>query len=97
MDTYFFTVLRFRHRSALNSSKLSYGNKHQNFQEISSFNPLTPKPAITGHITSILVGRVSAGYCSESGEKAGGRVVIKGLLGVEIRDERPFIHIFHYP
>ncbi|GBM84511.1 hypothetical protein AVEN_147626-1 [Araneus ventricosus] len=47
--------------------------------------PLTPKPAVTGHATSILVGRISAGYCSESGEKAIGRVVVKKPLGVEIR------------
>ncbi|GBL81389.1 hypothetical protein AVEN_143686-1 [Araneus ventricosus] len=45
------------------------------------FNTLTPKPPVTGHATSILVGRISAGCCSESGEKAVGRVVIKGTLG----------------
>ncbi|GBL56032.1 hypothetical protein AVEN_222585-1 [Araneus ventricosus] len=46
-----------------------------------SLNPLTPKPAITDHTTSILVGRISAGCCSEWGEKAIGGVVIKGPLG----------------
>ncbi|GBM80071.1 hypothetical protein AVEN_227810-1 [Araneus ventricosus] len=60
-----------------------------------NLNPLTPKPAITVHATSILVRRISAGYCSESGEKAVRRVVIKGSHGVEIRDERSSIHIFH--
>ncbi|GBM09334.1 hypothetical protein AVEN_135062-1 [Araneus ventricosus] len=57
------------------------------------FNPLTPKPAVTDHATSILVGRISAGYCFKSGEKAVGRVG----LGIEIRDERPSIDIFHHP
>ncbi|GBN17286.1 hypothetical protein AVEN_9091-1 [Araneus ventricosus] len=51
-------------------------------------------PAVTDHATSVLVGRISDGYCSERGEKAVGRVVIKGSLGVEMRDERPSIHIF---
>ncbi|GBM29341.1 hypothetical protein AVEN_232524-1, partial [Araneus ventricosus] len=60
-------------------------------------NPLTPKPAVTVHATSILEGRISAGSCSESGEKAVGRVVIKGPLGIDTRDERPSIHIFHHP
>ncbi|GBO39870.1 hypothetical protein AVEN_153241-1, partial [Araneus ventricosus] len=57
---------------------------------------LTPKPAVTGHATSILVGRISAGYCSESGEKVVWGVIIKGPLGVETRDERPSIHIVHH-
>ncbi|GBN84893.1 hypothetical protein AVEN_28520-1 [Araneus ventricosus] len=57
----------------------------------SAFNILTPKPAVIGHATSILVGRISAGCCSERGEKAVGRMVIKGTLRGEIRDERPFI------
>ncbi|GBM51142.1 hypothetical protein AVEN_2494-1 [Araneus ventricosus] len=60
-------------------------------------NPLTPKLAVTGHATSILVGRISAGYCSECEEKVDGRVVIKGPFGVKIRDERPSIHIFPPP
>ncbi|GBO43031.1 hypothetical protein AVEN_220292-1, partial [Araneus ventricosus] len=59
-------------------------------------NPLTPKPAVTGHATSIVVGRISAGCRPERWEKAVGRLVIKGPLGVEIRDERPSIHIFHH-
>ncbi|GBO18003.1 hypothetical protein AVEN_17505-1, partial [Araneus ventricosus] len=54
------------------------------------FNPLTPKTAVTGHTTSILVEQISACYCSESGEKVVG-------LGEEIRDERPSIDIFHHP
>ncbi|GBN60296.1 hypothetical protein AVEN_218214-1 [Araneus ventricosus] len=62
-----------------------------------TFNTLTPKPAVTGHATSILVGRISAGYCSERGEKAVGRVVIKGTLRVEMRDGKPAIHISHHP
>ncbi|GBO19394.1 hypothetical protein AVEN_90086-1, partial [Araneus ventricosus] len=47
------------------------------------FNTLTAKPPVTGHATSILVGRISAGCCSEMGEKAVGRVVIKGILKEE--------------
>ncbi|GBM58847.1 hypothetical protein AVEN_261759-1 [Araneus ventricosus] len=64
---------------------------------ISIFNTLTPKPAVTGHAISILVGRISAGFCSERGEKAVARVVIKGTLRVEMRDERPAIHISYHP
>ncbi|GBO08227.1 hypothetical protein AVEN_45354-1 [Araneus ventricosus] len=44
------------------------------------FNTLTPKPAVTGHASSILVGRFSAGCYSERREKAVGRVVIKGTF-----------------
>ncbi|GBN44185.1 hypothetical protein AVEN_205717-1 [Araneus ventricosus] len=57
------------------------------------FNPLTTKPAVTVHVTCKLVGRISAGHCSESGEKTVGQVVIKRVLVVERRDERPSIHI----
>ncbi|GBN34717.1 hypothetical protein AVEN_260912-1 [Araneus ventricosus] len=60
-------------------------------------NTLTPKPAVTGHTTSIILGRVLAGCCTERGEKAVGRVVIKGTLREEMRDERPAIHISHHP
>ncbi|GBM69635.1 hypothetical protein AVEN_17595-1 [Araneus ventricosus] len=52
-------------------------------------NPLTPKPAVTDHATSILVGRVSAGYCSESGRRQLGEWSLRDPLRVEIRDERP--------
>ncbi|GBN16439.1 hypothetical protein AVEN_183889-1 [Araneus ventricosus] len=48
-------------------------------------NTLTPKPAVTGHTTSILVGRISAGCCSERGKKAVGRVAIKGTLRGEVK------------
>ncbi|GBM65415.1 hypothetical protein AVEN_214887-1, partial [Araneus ventricosus] len=58
--------------------------------EFSSFNTLTPKSTVTGHATSILVGRISAGCCSERGEKAVGGVVIKGTLKGEMRG-LPFI------
>ncbi|GBM85478.1 hypothetical protein AVEN_93747-1 [Araneus ventricosus] len=61
------------------------------------FNPLTPKPAETDHATSILVERISAGCCSERGEKAVGRMALKGFPGVKIRDKRPSIHIFQHP
>ncbi|GBN36127.1 hypothetical protein AVEN_151842-1 [Araneus ventricosus] len=61
-------------------------NKHQVRWSV---NTLTPKPPVTGHTTSILVGRISAGYCSLKGEKAVGRAVIKGTLKGEMRDERP--------
>ncbi|GBN94325.1 hypothetical protein AVEN_84201-1 [Araneus ventricosus] len=57
------------------------------------FNSRTPKPAVIGHVTCKLVWRISAGHCSESGKKAVGRVVIKRVLGVERRDERPSIPI----
>ncbi|GBM89514.1 hypothetical protein AVEN_15319-1 [Araneus ventricosus] len=60
-------------------------------------NPLTPKPTVAGHATSILVGRISGGGCSEWREKAVGRVIIKDPLWVEIEDERPAIHISHHP
>ncbi|GBN38016.1 hypothetical protein AVEN_6874-1 [Araneus ventricosus] len=63
---------------------------------VSDLNPLIPKPAVTGHATSILEGRISASCCSESGEKAVESVVIKLPLVAEIRDERPSIHIFHH-
>ncbi|GBM38435.1 hypothetical protein AVEN_260814-1 [Araneus ventricosus] len=53
-------------------------------------NTLTPNPAVTGHATSILVGRISAGCCSERGDKAVGRVVIKGTLEGEMKG-LPFI------
>ncbi|GBM46053.1 hypothetical protein AVEN_164064-1 [Araneus ventricosus] len=36
----------------------------------SFINTLTPKPAVNSHETSILMGRISARYCSERGEKA---------------------------
>ncbi|GBL83490.1 hypothetical protein AVEN_196344-1 [Araneus ventricosus] len=61
------------------------------------FNTLTPNPAVTGHATSILVGRIWVGCCSEREEKTMGRVVIKGTLRGEIRDERPAVHISHHP
>ncbi|GBL97031.1 hypothetical protein AVEN_254083-1 [Araneus ventricosus] len=82
-------------------SKRSLGGKevvrrNEKSLEIGRFNSLTPKPAVLGHETSILVGRISAGYCSESREKAVGRMGIKGPLGVEIRDERPSIDIIHH-
>ncbi|GBM32047.1 hypothetical protein AVEN_127385-1 [Araneus ventricosus] len=48
--------------------------------ELCYFNTLTPKPAVTSHATSILVGRISASCCSERREKAVGRVVIEGTL-----------------
>ncbi|GBM76310.1 hypothetical protein AVEN_214736-1 [Araneus ventricosus] len=48
-------------------------------------NTLTPKPAVTGLATFILVGRISAGCCSERGEKAVGRVAIKGNLKREMK------------
>ncbi|GBN22246.1 hypothetical protein AVEN_261986-1 [Araneus ventricosus] len=59
-------------------------------ERISVFNPLTPKPPGTGHATSILVGRLSAGCCSEREEKAVGRVVMKGTLRGEMKG-LPFI------
>ncbi|GBN70558.1 hypothetical protein AVEN_44970-1 [Araneus ventricosus] len=49
------------------------------------FNTLTPKPAVTVHATSILVGRISAGCFSEKGEKAAGRVGIKGTFRGEMK------------
>ncbi|GBL71751.1 hypothetical protein AVEN_191020-1 [Araneus ventricosus] len=66
-------------------------------EEVAFINPLTPKPAVTGHTTSILVGRISAGCCSEWEEKAVEGVVIKGPLWVEIGDKRHAIHISHHP
>ncbi|GBO21054.1 hypothetical protein AVEN_204893-1, partial [Araneus ventricosus] len=36
---------------------------------LSTLNTPTPKPAVTGHATSILVGRISAGCCSERGRR----------------------------
>ncbi|GBN29976.1 hypothetical protein AVEN_71162-1 [Araneus ventricosus] len=59
---------------------------------LSCHNPLTPKPAVTGQATFILVWRIPVCYCSECGEKAVGRVG----LGVEIRDEAPSIDIFSH-
>ncbi|GBM85482.1 hypothetical protein AVEN_129609-1 [Araneus ventricosus] len=44
-------------------------------------NTLTPKPPLSDHATSILVGRISADFCSEKGEKAVGRVVQGTLMG----------------
>ncbi|GBN44187.1 hypothetical protein AVEN_205719-1 [Araneus ventricosus] len=63
------------------------------FPQPSLLSELNPNPAVTGHVTCKLVGRISAGYCSESGEKAVGRVVINQVLEVERRDERISIHI----
>ncbi|GBM41872.1 hypothetical protein AVEN_8541-1 [Araneus ventricosus] len=82
---------------ALVLSDYSYIDFSLDFPLRCVFNPLTHNPAVTDHATSILVGRISAGYCSESGEKAVGLVVTKGTLRGEIRDERPSIHIFHHP
>ncbi|GBM97007.1 hypothetical protein AVEN_57180-1 [Araneus ventricosus] len=48
-------------------------------------NTLTPKPAVTGHATSILVGRISAGCCSKRREKVVGRVVIKETFKEEMK------------
>ncbi|GBN89727.1 hypothetical protein AVEN_240222-1, partial [Araneus ventricosus] len=49
------------------------------------YNPLTTNPAVIGHDTSILVGRISAGCFSEREEMEVARMVIKGSLGEEIR------------
>ncbi|GBN22497.1 hypothetical protein AVEN_155387-1 [Araneus ventricosus] len=59
-------------------------------EHISVFNTLTPKPPGTGHATSIPVGRLSTGCCSEREEKAVRRVVIKGTLRGEMKG-LPFI------
>ncbi|GBM74740.1 hypothetical protein AVEN_197985-1 [Araneus ventricosus] len=60
------------------------------------FNPLTPKPAVTGHTTSILVGRISVVALQNGGE--GSWVSgLKGPFWVEIGDERPAIRISHHP
>ncbi|GBM29961.1 hypothetical protein AVEN_225644-1 [Araneus ventricosus] len=48
------------------------------------YNPLTTSPAVIGHATSILVGRISAGCFSERRKKEVARVVIKGSRGGEI-------------
>ncbi|GBO09056.1 hypothetical protein AVEN_218331-1 [Araneus ventricosus] len=64
---------------------------------VRKYNPLTPKPAVTGNANSILVLRISAGCRSEWGEKAVGGIIIKGPLWVEIGDERPAIHISLHP
>ncbi|GBN44519.1 hypothetical protein AVEN_275226-1 [Araneus ventricosus] len=53
-------------------------------------NNLTPKPAVTGHATSIPVSRISVGCCSERVEKAVGRVVIKVTLRGEMKG-LPFV------
>ncbi|GBM79076.1 hypothetical protein AVEN_183139-1 [Araneus ventricosus] len=60
-------------------------------------NTLTPKPAVTDHASSILVGRISADCYSERGAKAVGQEVIKGTLRGEMRDDGPDIHISHHP
>ncbi|GBM31990.1 hypothetical protein AVEN_222320-1 [Araneus ventricosus] len=44
-------------------------------------NTLTPKPAVTGHATSTLVGRISVGCCSERGRRQLGEWSLKGPLG----------------
>ncbi|GBO10906.1 hypothetical protein AVEN_259507-1, partial [Araneus ventricosus] len=44
-----------------------------------TLNTPTPKPSVTGHATSTLVGRISAGCCSERKEKAVERVYIREL------------------
>ncbi|GBN70986.1 hypothetical protein AVEN_172095-1, partial [Araneus ventricosus] len=64
----------------------------ENRENTSCFNTLTPKPAVTGHSTSILVGRISAGCCSERRRKSVGRVVIKGTLREEMKG-LPFIFL----
>ncbi|GBN66017.1 hypothetical protein AVEN_92767-1 [Araneus ventricosus] len=69
-------------------SHRSFGKYFEKFFDC--INTLTPNPALTGHGTSILVGRISAGCCSEKGEKAVGRVVIKGSLRGEMKG-LPFI------
>ncbi|GBN16784.1 hypothetical protein AVEN_231369-1 [Araneus ventricosus] len=48
-------------------------------------NTLTPKPAVTSHATSILVGQISAGCCSRKGGEGSWGVVIKGTLRGEMR------------
>ncbi|GBN53101.1 hypothetical protein AVEN_192133-1, partial [Araneus ventricosus] len=47
-------------------------NSESDLHTSNNVNTLTPKPAITGHATSVLVGRISAGCSSERGEKAVG-------------------------
>ncbi|GBM05935.1 Elongation of very long chain fatty acids protein AAEL008004 [Araneus ventricosus] len=93
-DTIFFVLRKkFTHISALHvihHSLVAWGIWiGMKFGAEDAFNTLTPKPAVTAHATSILVGRISTGCCSESREKAVGRVVIKGTLRGEVGDERP--------
>ncbi|GBN17860.1 hypothetical protein AVEN_142354-1 [Araneus ventricosus] len=59
-------------------------------RDFRAINTLTPKLAVTGHTTSILAGRISIGCCLERGQKAVGRVVIKGTLRGEMKG-LPFI------
>ncbi|GBM87701.1 hypothetical protein AVEN_57219-1 [Araneus ventricosus] len=66
-------VSRNQEEEVYSSCLLLYVNLH--------INPLTPKPAVIGHAISILVGRISAGYCSESGEKAVGEWSLRDPLG----------------
>nr|GBN98525.1 hypothetical protein AVEN_13332-1 [Araneus ventricosus] len=71
----------------------AFANLQRSLPEISTsvnalFSTLTPKQAVTGHATSILVGRL----LFRKGEKAVGRVVIKGTLRGEMKS-LPFISL----